>query len=438
MTTEQKLHIFVVGLEPHQRQILERLPAADGMCFHALIPAERLRGVEELPIERLYREGSATLAARGGPIDGIIALLDFPATEIAALLARDHGLPGPPLEAILRCNHKYWSRLLQEQAAPQAVPRFYAFDPFHEGAIVRIEQEIGYPCWVKPVNAYRSMLGFRADCRPEMDQAVAQLRQGVQRLAEPFAWILEQAELPEPIKTLPPHICLAEQIIGGHQCTLEGYLHQGEPQVYAVIDSIQAPNGLSFARYQYPSALPQSVQARMSQIACQVARAAGLDQALFNVELFHDKQQDQIWLLEINPRLSQSHCELLEKVDGVSHQQIAIDLALGRTPRIHHGDGEWPCAAKFFVRAYRDGRVIRVPGQNHIAAIEQQLPGVSIQLHVNAEEVLSQLADQDSYSYELASIWIGGHSTEELEAKYQKCEELLGIEVDYVQEKYSS
>jgi hypothetical protein len=37
---------------------------------------------------------------------------------------------------------------------------------------------------------------------------------------------------------------------------------------------------------------------------------------------------DTIWLLEINTRISKSHCPLFRRVDGASHHQVMLDLAL--------------------------------------------------------------------------------------------------------------
>ncbi len=427
---ERPREIFVVGLEPHQRRVLERLPRAGELRFHALLPAERLRGVQHLPMDILYREAQETLEAWHGPVDGIITLLDFPAPEIAALLIRERGLPGPGLEAVMRCNHKYWSRLLQQDAVPEAVPAFAPFDPFDEDAAAALEGHPGYPLWVKPLNAYRSLLGFRVEDRAGLERALNALRDGIARLADPFSWFLPRTELPREIATLPAHTCIAESILAGHQCTLEGYVQDGTPHAYAVIDSIRDPNGVSFARYQYPSTLPASVQARMAELAERAVQATGLQHSPFNVEFFYDAERDRIGLLEINPRLSQSHCEILEMVNGASHQQIAVDLALGRAPQVPEREGPWPCAAKLFIRAFRDGCVRRVPDGERIREIEQRLPGVSIQLQVAAGERLSKLADQDSYSFELACVWIGAEDTRQLLARFEQCRDWLGIEID--------
>ena len=49
---------------------------------------------------------------------------------------------------------------------------------------------------------------------------------------------------------------MAEQVIGGRQCTVEGYVHDGEVVPYGTVDSIRYPQVLSFFYYLYPSTLP--------------------------------------------------------------------------------------------------------------------------------------------------------------------------------------
>lgn len=72
----------------------------------------------------------------------------------------------------------------------------------------------------------------------------------------------------------------------------------------------------------------------MEEITKNVIAASGLDHSCFNIEFFYNEEQGRIWLLEVNVRLSQSHCDLFAKVDGASSQRVMIDVAKGRVPRM--------------------------------------------------------------------------------------------------------
>jgi len=55
-------------------------------------------------------------------IDGVMASDDYPGSIVAAAIARRLNLPGPSPETILLCQHKYYSRIAQGEAVPEAVP----------------------------------------------------------------------------------------------------------------------------------------------------------------------------------------------------------------------------------------------------------------------------------------------------------------------------
>lgn len=419
--------VFVLGLDEPNRRMLARLPEAGRYRFHSLLHYDELRGVGDFPLDDLLATCSQRLESFDGTVDAVVTLLDFPATELAPILAQRFGCPGPTLEAVLRCSHKYWSRLLQREVAPECIPGFAVFDPVSEDVAGSLD--LRYPFWVKPLNAYRSHLGFRIDRPSDLESVLPLLREELPRLARPLQSLLDRAELPEDIAGLGAAVCIAEELIGGRQCTVEGYVHEGEARVYGVVDSIRDANRPTFARYQYPSQLPVEVQEQMSDVAVGVMGHLGYDDACFNVEFFWDRRRRRLWLLEINPRLSQSHCELFEMVDGVSHAQVMLDLALGQRPEPPSGKGPAAIAAKFFVRAFRDGIITRVPTEGDLARAEAVVPGAHVQVHVKEGQALGELQDQDSYSYELATIHLGAPSYRELLRRYRQVTAELGFEI---------
>ena len=244
-----------------------------------------------------------------------------------------------------------------------------------------------------------------------------------------FNLILKYAELPPEIAVIDGYHCIAESIISaGFQCTQEGYSFEGFVEVYGTVDSQRCgPAQSSFNRYQYPSALPKPVQARMTEITRRVVRHIGYDSAPFNIEYFWDASRDQIWLLEINTRISKSHGPLFHMVDGLYHHQVMVDLGLGRKPQFTAGKGRCPLAAKFMVRRYANAQVTRAPNRVEIAAIEAAVPGTQIQVAVREGMRLSDLRDQDSYSYEVATIFAGAQNQPELEAKFHACLDRLPL-----------
>jgi hypothetical protein len=236
--------------------------------------------------------------------------------------------------------------------------------------------------------------------------------------------------LPAAVQGIDGHHCIAEAIISaGRQCTVEGYAWEDEVVVYGVIDSLrEGPEASSFARYQYPSELPASVIARMEDICRRLMRHIAYVDAPFNIEFFWDEQRDEIWLLGINTRISKSHGPLFFLVDGCYHHKIMLDLALQRPPNSPHRQGRFARAAKIMLRHLEDARVTRVTSAEEIRRLEADNPGTIVQIMVREGVQLSSLRDQDSYTYEVAVLFIGANSKAELEASYSRIVDRLPLE----------
>src|SRR5690606_36856369 len=106
--------------------------------------------------DRLVEQARAELRDFGGSIDAIIAHWDFPVSVLVPILAADYGLPAPSLTAIVRTEHKLWSRALQREVIPDYVPDFYGFDPFDPDALDTIG--LDFPFFVKPIKSHSSQL----------------------------------------------------------------------------------------------------------------------------------------------------------------------------------------------------------------------------------------------------------------------------------------
>lgn len=417
--------IFVLGLDDFQQQLLEELPQANECNFHGLLTMERIREGDRIPIKELIDEALAELDRFDGTVDAIVGFWDFPINCLVPILSERLGLPHKPLAGVVACEHKYWARIVEERVVPGAVPPFEAVHPFAPDATSSIG--LDFPFWIKPVMSYSSYLGFHIDGPDTLVASLATIRDEIGQLAEPFDRVLDLLELPEDVAHVRGDWCIAEGIIGGHQCTLEGFVHHGRADVYGIVDSLRVPGGVSFASYRYPSELPDTVQERMTSMACRTVEALGLDESAWNVECFWDEGSDQVWLLEVNSRLSESHTDLFSKVDGVSNQSVMLDLALGRAPSMPSGAGKYAYAGKFFVRRADDAYIEAVPTPEEIAEVEREIPDTRIVVRVDAGQWLHDLSYQDSYTYDLAWIYVGADSPVELEERYRACAERLSF-----------
>ncbi len=424
-------NIFVMALENFNHRMLKTIKGADNYRFHGLLSYQELVAAKRYDMADLMARAEKQVREFEGSVDGLIAYWDFPSTTMAPVLRSKLGLAGPRFESVLRCEHKYWSRLIQRDVVPELVPRFCAFDPFAHNALEQIE--LNFPFWVKPVQAHSSYLGFKIENDGDFHAAIKTIRARLHRFADPFDYLLQYAELPSEIAMIEGYHCVAEEIISAErQCTLEGYVRHGEPHVYGVVDSLRAGDSPSFTRYQYPSQLPEDLQQRMIEKGCRIMRGIGLDNSAFNIEFYHDPESDRLTLLEVNPRISKSHCPLFYLVEGASHQEVQVRLATGEEIDYPCGAGKFSIAAKFMLRRFENARVVAVPDREQIDRVRDEVPGTMIRLAVDEGDVLSEMEDQDSYSYEYAVVFIGGDSQEELERKYEEVVDRLTFEFEAV------
>jgi hypothetical protein len=357
------------------------------------------------------------------PPSGIVAFDDYPASMLAAAIAEELKLPGPSLAAVVACNNKGWSRAIQVAAAPESVPRFQVLDLHRSYAPGDLA--LAFPFWLKPVKSSMSYLSFRIGSFADFERALALSRAGLPAYTAAFQELMEMAP-----QALPPGTpvgradwLIAEELLGGRQCTLDGVMHRGEMTVIGIVDSVRLRNRVSFTRFDYPSRLPRPIQARMGEIAQRVMRRAGFDNGLFNIEFFVDGG-GQPMIIEINPRFSPQFSDLFEKVDGTLSHQYIVEMATGDRAALTRRGGRHRIAASCVLRVDGDRLVERAPDARDIARLKAAIPDAHIQVTTDAGKRLSESV-QDSYTYRYGLIHLGARDRRDLQAKFAKAKRLL-------------
>lgn len=425
MSSNRPLHVFVMGLDDHHLKDLLTIEDADRYRFHALLDKDEVVFLKDFDIPDLIERAQRQIDNAPHPVDGIIGHWDFPVTSLVPLLAKRNGLPSPSLESVCKCDDKYWSRMEQVRAIPECTPRFQLFDPFDKGAADAIE--LPYPFWIKPVKGYGSELGFRIEDRSQLEEALEETRERIGTVGDAFTQVLDLMPVPEEIKRVGGDHCLAEEIVSGRELAPEGSAYGGQVRIHGLIDMPR--RGGSFERYGYPADVPQELEERICETTRRIIQHIGYDNACFNAEYFYDEATDKLWIVEINPRISQSHCYMFERVNGASNHQVAVQVATGQEPHFEPGGGRYGAAAKCMLRSWQDGRVTRVPDSRRIAEIEQRFTDCRVVLKVKEGTVLHELDAQDSFSYVLANIYACGRDQQDMIRRYNAIVEALDIQI---------
>ena len=354
----------------------------------------------------------------GVEIAAVISTDDYPGSALAAALAERLGLPGPDPEVVLVSQHKYLSRAAQAKLVPDAVPPFALID-VAEGA--RLPDGLSFPLFVKPVKSFFSIGAEKVGSAAELAAALprwARLDQfflPLERLLQRYAGT-----------NIGTKRLIAEGLLKGEQVTVEGYAHGGEVSIIGVVDSIMFPGTLAFSRFEYPSALPESVQARMAEIATTLMQGLGFDNGLFNIEMMYDRDTDRISIIEINSRMASQFADLYEKVDGTSSYAVLLAIGQGYAPAFTRRQGRYAFAASCVLRTFEDCQVTALPTEVALARLARLYPGIRVELHATVGRKLSDEL-QDGHSYRYGIVNLGGRDRADVLNRFEACRETLGI-----------
>ena len=137
-------NVFVLGLDAHNKRLLHDLPDADRYRFLPLLADGELAGggSVDLPglLDAAQRQVEA-FAAQEGPVHALIGFWDFPISTMVPVLCERLGLRWASTEAVVKCEHKYWSRLEQAKVIDE-IPGFGLLDLDAPA----VPDGVAYPC----------------------------------------------------------------------------------------------------------------------------------------------------------------------------------------------------------------------------------------------------------------------------------------------------
>ncbi len=363
-----------------------------------------------------FQKGVAKLAhlAKKHGADGIIGADDFISCVYASAAARSLGLPGAVTELELTFQHKYYSRILQKKFVPEMVPGFQLLD---------FKQPPKFPFFAKPVRGSASIMAKRI----YSDEELIQYREmpflkwfTYKRLIALFQGVAEQVAKISPVSAM----AVAEDIIEGQQCTLEGFVYHGKNHIIGVTDSEMYPNSkLSFARFNFPSVLPRKAQQKMSEAAETLIMCSGFSFGFYNIEFFYNPKTGDVKIIEINPRMAFQFTDLYEKVLGINTFDLLLKMTIGddiSKELVKPGKvGRYKKATSFVLRSFTDAKVISVPSEEQVQAVCRDIQDSRVLIQAKPGTILSDDIFQDVESFRLATINLGGNSEEELISKYK-------------------
>jgi hypothetical protein len=334
-------------------------------------------------------------------IDAVVTSEEQFGPIVASLLARELGLPHNPIGAVLTAQHKFYARLAFQEHLPEANPGF--------GLIPRDFRRTGqvplpFPFYVKPVKAAFSVLARRVDSWDELDRHVrfSWWEQAIiERLVKPFGDVMRAHSRYE----VEPFSMLAEEIVDGHQVTVNGFAREGRITMQGVVDSIMYPGTDQFQRFQYPSRLPAALRERAEETATRALAAVGFTHGMFNVELRVCPASGHAKLIEINPRAAGQFFDLFERVDGYNAFDALVALESGEEPRLRRREGDSAVAASFVMRDLTGEGLSRWPRAGEIDALRRRHPAARIMVYrKRGADLRREVKWLGTYRYAIANL----------------------------------
>lgn len=352
-------------------------------------------------------------------LSGVASPVGYPGMSVASIAAERWGLPGPSINCILLCEHKYYSRIAQKSLVPSATPSFQLLDP---NGLSQLNGLGEFPLFVKPVKANFSINAGRVSTDDEFRRTLRSCSLP-ERFLKPFNDLLAAYT---DYQYDASHL-LAESLLEGTQVSLEGYVFRGEVRVIGIVDALMYPGTISFERFVYPSRLSEEVQHRMTRVAETFICGIGYDNAFFNIEMMYNPTTDRINIIEVNPKIASQFTDLFEKVDGTSTYAPLLQIAAGDEPLLLRGKGDFKMAASCVLRTFENRRVLAVPSSQQIDNLTARFADARVEICAAQGRLLSD-GMQDGKSYRYGLINIGADSDEELTLKLKLCRSMLDFQ----------
>jgi phosphoribosylaminoimidazole carboxylase (NCAIR synthetase) len=332
--------------------------------------------------------------ARERQIDGVLVVGDRP-TVIAARVAAELGLQGhsAAAAAIARNKEEMRTRL---RSAGLPVPAFVRASIQDDPA--QVARTVEFPCVLKPLALSGSRGVIRADDPASFVTAFERLRALLQ---SPEV----RAERDEAHATV-----LIERFIPGREFAIEGVLHHGALQIFAIFDKPDPLDGPFFEETMYitPSTAPPEAQDAIERAVAGAAKAIGLHHGPVHAEC--RVNASGVFVLEVAARPIGGLCarSLRFVPDGIGDlpSRIALPKPEPLVPMeellLRHALGE--DAARYHREATASGvMMIPIPRRGVLRGVEgieeaRQVPAVDeVRITAKADQLLVPLPEGASY-----------------------------------------
>jgi hypothetical protein len=322
---------------------------------------------------------------------------------VAAALCEEFGLPGPSVESVFLCIHKYYSR--RSESAPI---RCDYIDLHAENPQVSI-----YPCYIKPPWLNLGILGFKLDSPDDLRRALAIARRDYGAWSPLYYPFFRRYVDHKKYPLATRDIMLVEEFIDGPQVTVEGWVYRKEPFIWAITDTNTYSGTRVIDNFSLPSRHSKHIQHLLARRAKEAIRNVGLDNGFFNIEFWC--HEDSVTLTEINGRAATCFYNLYRHCLDACVYEAGLQLACGHNPSVELGAAK-RVGGQFNFITFAEDRADRLLDFTRARAI----PGIT--LYFSEQDQVKQMSE---FGIVLAQLDLFGDSYDEIHAEAERLRRLL-------------
>lgn len=347
----------------------------------------------------------------------------------AAMLAERMGWPGTPVNAVLACQHKLHARQVLQQVCPQANIGFSVLESQYGGPV---PGGLKYPLFVKPVKAAFSVLARVVHSQEDLH---THTRFGawelwvIRHLVEPFERVFQKRLGP----TQSAHRMMVEEPVNAAQFNLDGFVWDGQANMFGVVDALMYPGSQAFMRWDFPGRLSSGIQDKALKVAQQFLAAIGFTYGMFNMEFFYDDATGQLKVIEFNPRMASQFSDLYLRVCGIDLHACSLAMAHGQHPdTVPRSAPQAGAASSLVYRSFDPGQVCKMPNADQAAQFSAEFPdGLLFPFPKDAGSILRDFKWLGSYRYGI--VHLGGKDAADLQNRAARASALLGWPSPYIE-----
>jgi hypothetical protein len=330
-------------------------------------------------------------------IDAIYYSRDV-ADLVAAALCEEFGFRGPSVESVFLCLHKYYSRRVEPF-------------PIHCEAITLDDKHprvSSYPCYIKPPWLNLGILGFKLESAEDLQNALSIAKRDYGAWSPLYYPFFRRYIDPQKYPLATRDIMLVEEFVDGPQVTVEGWVCDGQPHIWAITDTNTYPGTRVIDNFSLPSRHSRHIQKLLAERAQAAISKVGLNNGFFNIEFWC--HEESVTLTEINGRAATCFYNLYRHCLQSCIYEAGLALACGKKPIVPDTATD-TVGGQFNFITFGEDRADHLFDYDRARSIPQLTP------YWKAEDWVKQMSE---FGIVLAQIDLFGSSYEEIHAEAER------------------